>query len=381
MSQRRIRLGMVGGGAGGFIGGVHRMAARLDGCFDLVAGALSSDPARAAQSARDLGIAPDRSYASFQDMAQAEAARPDGIEAVSVVTPNHLHAPAAIAFLRAGIHVICDKPLALTLDEGATMADAAQASGARFILTHNYTGYPLIRQARAMVAQGLLGKIRQVRVEYAQDWLATAIEQQASGAAWRTDPARAGLGGAIGDIGSHAYQLMRSVTGLEVETLQAQLTAFVPGRALDDDAEILLRFKGGARGSIWVSQVAVGHANDLRLRIYGETGSLSWSQEDPDRMIFGQLGQPSQILTRGGAGLVADAIHATRVPAGHPEGYIEAFANLYRDAAALILRQGTDKGLTENGIPVPGLEDGLDGLRFIQAAVRSSAKNGSSEPL
>lgn len=370
---RKLRLGMVGGGKGAFIGDVHRMAARLDGEWELVAGALSSDPARAMASAHDLGLAPDRSYSSFEDMAKAEAARPDGIDAVAIVTPNHMHAAPCIAFLHQNIHVICDKPLTGTLEQATEVAKAAQASSAQFFLTHNYTGYPLIRQARDMVKAGDLGDIRLVQVEYAQDWLTEEVSNKQ--ADWRTDPARSGAGGCVGDIGTHAYNLARFVSGLTVESLSAELTSFVPGRALDDNVQAKLRFAGSARGSLWASQVAVGNENGLRLRIYGSKAGLDWAQENPNVMTFTRFGEAKQILTRGGA-VANDSNHAaTRVPAGHPEGYLEGFANLYRDAAAAIRAQQDDKSIPAENLV--SLEDGLDGMRFIQACVQSSENNGA----
>ncbi|RUT32600.1 Gfo/Idh/MocA family oxidoreductase [Arsenicitalea aurantiaca] len=366
---RRIRLGMVGGGAGAFIGYVHRIAARLDGDYELVAGALSSDPDRAASSARDLGIAPERSYADWAAMARAEAARPDGIDAVSIVTPNHVHFGPAKAFLEAGIHVICDKPLTATLEEARALADVRPAKGARFLLTHNYTGYPLIRQARELVASGALGTLRVVQAEYAQDWLTEAAETTGSKQAeWRTDPARSGAGGAIGDIGTHAYNLLRFVSGLKTQAVAADLSSFVPGRRLDDNVNIMLRFEGGARGMLWASQVAVGNENGLKLRIYGDKAGLEWGQEDPNRMWFTEFGKPRQLLTRGGAidGPAAGAM-GVRVPAGHPEGYLEAFATLYSQFAKVIRGDGDEvAGL------LPTLADGVEGVTFIAAAVKSS---------
>lgn len=365
--MQKIRLGMVGGGQGAFIGGVHRIASRIDGKFDLVAGALSSDPARAAASAAELGIVADRSYPSYADMAAAEAKRADGIEAVSIVTPNHMHAGPALAFLEAGIHVICDKPLAATAEQAAAIEAAVTASKARFFLTHNYTGYPLVRQAREMVARGDLGKIRLVEVEYVQDWLAEETHNKQ--ADWRTDPAQAGAG-AIGDIGTHAINLAGFVSGLALEALSAELHSIVPGRQVDDNAHIRLRYKGGAKGQLWASQVAVGNENALRLRIYGERGGLDWAQEDPNRMSYTRFGEPRQIFTRGGAGLGGGAGDWTRVPPGHPEGYLEGFANLYSDVADAIRGTG-DAGL------VPGIAAGLEGMWFIRAAQQSSAADGA----
>jgi predicted dehydrogenase len=358
---------MVGGGQGAFIGAVHRIASRIDDRYDLVAGALSSDAARAAASAAELGIAADRSYASYEEMARAEAARADGIEAVSIVTPNHMHAGPAIAFLKAGIHVICDKPLAATAEQAAEIAAAVKASKARFFLTHNYTGYPLMRQARAMIARGDLGTIRLVQAEYAQDWLTEpASNKQAD---WRTDPKQAGAG-AIGDIGTHAFNLGCFVSGLAPEALSAELHSFVPGRKVDDNAHIRLRFAGGAKGTVWASQVAVGCENGLRLRIYGDKGGIEWGQENPNVMTFARFGQPKQLLTRGGAGLGGGAADWTRIPPGHPEGYLEGFANLYSDVAEAILGTG-DAAL------VPGIEAGMDGMWFIAACQESSARDGA----
>jgi predicted dehydrogenase len=368
----RIRLGMVGGGQGAFIGAVHRIAARLDDQFELVAGALSSSPERAKASAAELGLAPDRSYGSFTEMAKAEAARPDGIEAVAIVTPNHMHAPAAKAFLEAGIHVICDKPMTTTVKEAEELAALVEKSGKLFVLTHNYTGYPMVRQAREMVAKGELGEIRLVQAEYPQDWLTEPAERTGSKQAeWRTDPARSGAGGAIGDIGTHAYNLAAFVTGLKAERLLAQLTSFVEGRPLDDDVQILLRYHGGARGMLWASQVAVGHENGLKLRVYGTKGGLEWVQADPNYLWFTRFGEPKQLLTRGGAGVGAAAARVTRVPAGHPEGYLEGFATIYAEAArAIRAARGGKKPDAE--VIYPTVQDGVDGMKFIAAAVASS---------
>jgi len=362
---RRLRLGMVGGGQGAFIGGVHRIAARLDGRWTLVAGALSSNPDRAAASAEELGLDPARSYSDFAEMARAEAAREDCVDAVAIVTPNHMHAAPAIAFLDAGIHVICDKPLAGTEADANAIAAAVKRSGKHFILTHNYTGYPLIREARSMVAAGDLGGLRLVQVEYAQDWLTEKSDGKQ--AAWRADTKRSGMGGAIADIGTHAFNLANFVTGLTPGHIAADLSTFVPGRQVDDNAHILLRYKGGVRGMLWASQVAVGNENGLRLRVYGDKAGLEWSQEDPNRMAFTRFGQPLQILTRGGAGATEASLAVTRIPAGHPEGYFEGFATLYREAADLI---STERG----GKPklLPGIAEGLDGVRFISACITSA---------
>ncbi|MBJ2152451.1 MULTISPECIES: Gfo/Idh/MocA family protein [Paracoccaceae] len=366
----KIRLGMVGGGKDAFIGGVHRIAARIDGEYDLVAGALSSTPERALESGLALGLAADRSYGSYEEMAEREAAREDGIRAVSIVTPNHMHAGPAMAFLNRGIHVICDKPLTATMDQARDLEAAVKASKALFILTHNYTGYPMIRQARDMVASGELGKIRVVQVEYAQDWLTEAADDSNKQADWRTDPARSGAGGAIGDIGTHAHNLACFVTGLAVESLAADLQSFVPGRRVDDNANILLRMQGGARGVLWCSQVAPGCENGLRLRVFGEKGGLEWSQEDPNYLWHTPFGAAKRLVTRRGAGANAAANAVSRTPGGHPEGYLEGFANLYTEAARAI--RAADSGQIPDTGLLPGIAAGMDGMRFIDAAIRSS---------
>lgn len=358
---RPIPLGMVGGGQGAFIGAVHRIAARMDGQFRLVAGALSSDPARAEASAAALGL--DRSYPDFRDMARAEAARPDGIRAVSVVTPNHLHAPVAIAFLDAGIHVICDKPLAATPDQAQAIAQAAARSQARFFLTHNYCAHPMVREARAIVAENGIGELRLVQAEYLQGWLADEVHSKQ--ADWRTDPAQAGAG-AIGDIGTHAWQLAAFVTGQAPAAVAAELSSMVPGRRVDDDVRVLLRYASGARGGLWASQVAVGRENGLSLRVFGTQGALEWRLEDPDRLVFTPKGEPPRILTR-----AQDRSGSFRTPPGHPEGYLEAFANLYADIAGVI--RGDDAPLSR----LPGLADGLSGMAFISAARASAARDGA----
>ncbi|PCI86143.1 MAG: oxidoreductase [Hyphomicrobiales bacterium] len=367
-----IRLGMVGGGQGAFIGAVHRIAMRIDGQFNLVAGALSSTPEKALASALELGIDAKRSYGSYDEMATAEAARDDGIEVVAIVTPNHMHAGPAIAFLKAGIHVICDKPLSNTLEDSLLISAAAKSSGKLFILTHNYTGYPLIRQAKAMIAGGELGDIRMVQAEYAQDWLTEATDADNKQAAWRTDPKRSGVGGCVGDIGTHAYNLSRFVTGLELDSLSADIDAFVDGRLVDDNINVMLRFKGGAKGMLWASQVAVGNENNLTLRIYGSKGGLEWAQENPNIMYYTPFGEPKRILTRGGAGANDAANAVTRTPGGHPEGYLEGFATIYNEAAASI--RAARAGNLDTGA-LPTIDDGVEGVRFILAVVNSSADN------
>jgi predicted dehydrogenase len=377
-TRRKLRLGMVGGGSGAFIGGVHRIAARLDDRYELVAGALSSDPVRARDSASELGIAPERSYDGFAEMAKAEAAREDGIDVVAIVTPNHVHYPAARAFLEAGIHVICDKPLTSKLKDAVELVAAVERSGVLFALTHNYTGYPLVRQARALVQAGELGKIRVIQVEYPQDWLTTRLE--ASGqkqAEWRTDPQRSGAGGCVGDIGTHAEQLASFITGLELEAVCAQLSTFVDGRALDDDCQMLLRFSGGARGMLWASQVAPGNENNLKIRVFGEKGGLTWEQENPNHLWFAPHGQPPRLITRGGPGAGPSAAHGTRIPPGHPEGYLEGFANIYSDMAELITARLEGREPNPEALLVPTALDGLRGMKFIEAAVESS-RQGSA---
>ncbi len=366
-----LKLGMVGGGKDAFIGAVHRIASRIDGQWELVAGALSSTPERARDSAQALGLT--RSYDTFGEMAVAEAALDDGIDAVAIVTPNHVHADAAIAFLQAGIHVICDKPLTATIDDANRLAQVARESDAMFILTHNYTGYPMIRQARDMIANGDLGDLRVVQVEYAQDWLAE--ETDGKQADWRTDPNRSGAGGSTGDIGTHAHNLAQFVTGQNVTQLAADLQAFVAGRLVDDNAHVMLRFDGGARGMLWCSQVAVGNENALRLRVYGSKGGLEWAQEDPNYLWYTPFGQPKQLLTRGGAGARDAANAVTRTPGGHPEGYLEGFANIYSGAADAI-RAWNAGNRDGNGV-LPGIREGLSGVYFIDACVRSSAQDAA----
>ena len=373
----RIRYGMVGGGQGAFIGAVHRIAARIDDKYELVAGALSSDPERAKASGAELGLAEDRCYVDFKTMAMAEAKRADGIEVVSIVTPNHMHFPAAKAFIEAGIHVICDKPLSLNLKEALALEKLlAKNPKVIFALTHNYSGYPMIRQARAMVAAGELGELRLVQGEYPQDWLTTDLEKSGQKqAAWRTDPKRSGAGGCVGDIGTHTYQLATYVSGLTLEELSADLTSFVKGRKLDDNASVMLRFKSGAKGHIWASQVAPGHENGLKLRVYGTKGGLEWTQADPNYLWFTPFGEPKRLITRGGAGANAAANRVTRIPGGHPEGYLEGFANIYTEVARAIEAKRAGKKVDKD-VDFPGIQDGVAGMAFIEACVKSSAKNG-----
>ena len=374
--KQRLRLGMVGGGQGAFIGAVHRLAARIDDRYVFVAGALSSDPARAAASARELGLDPARSYADYREMARAEAAREDGIDAVAIVTPNHLHAPVASAFLTAGIHVICDKPLAVSLNEALALQQLARESGRLFALTHTYSGYPMVRHARHLVAAGELGSVRFIHVEYAQDWLAEPVESAGNRQAqWRTDPARAGPVGCVGDIGTHAYHLAAFISGMLPVELAADVHTFVPARALDDHVQALLRYANGARGVLWASQVASGEENALRLRVYGTHASLAFDQQQPNELWMTPLGGHARRLTRGRAHS-REALDATRVPAGHPEGYLEAFAQLYRDAALQIEAIDAGRPPPLESRLLTTVDDGVDGMRFIDAVLRSAAQDG-----
>ncbi len=373
----RIRLGMVGGGQGAFIGAVHRLAARMDDQYDFVAGALSADAKKAKASGAELGLAPDRIYTDYGEMAKAEAKRADGIEAVSIVTPNHVHVPAALAFIEQGIHVICDKPLSLNLKEAKQLEKAlAKHPDVIFALTHNYSGYPMIRHAKAMVKAGELGEIRLVQGEYPQDWLTTALEKTGQKQAeWRTDPKRSGAGGCVGDIGTHTYQLMCDVSGLSADELSADLTTFVKGRKLDDNVHVMLRFGNGARGMIWASQVAPGNENGLKLRVYGTKGGLEWTQADPNYLWYTPFGEPKRLITRGGAGSGPAAGRVTRVPPGHPEGYLEGFANVYTEVARAIKAKRAGKRVDKD-VAFPGIADGVAGMAFIEACVKSSEKNG-----
>ncbi len=367
---------MVGGGEGAFIGGVHRMAARLDGHWDLVAGNFQSDPEKSVAFGKSTGLSPDRAYADFRTMAASEAKRADRIDAVAIVTPNSTHHAIAREFLSAGIPVICDKPMTITRRHADDLAALAASTRLPFILTHNYSGYPMARQARAMIEAGELGNIRVVQVEYAQDWLATELPGNKQ-ADWRGDPSRAGPGGALGDIATHAFQLVEFVTGLKTESLAADLEAFVPGRKIDDNVNIMLRFNGGAKGMLWASQVATGSVNGLKLRVFGDKGGLEWAQETPETLLFTPLGGQQRTLRRGGAGVSASAAHATRTPGGHPEGYLEGFAQIYTDAAELIRAHGEGREPNAFAKLAPGVEDGVRGVAFIEAAVASSKANGA----
>ena len=369
---------MVGGGPGAFIGAVHRIAARMDDHFELVAAALTSNPERSRAAALELHIAPERAFGSFMEMATAEAKRLDRIDVVSIVTPNHMHFGPAKAFLEVGIHVICDKPLTTTVGDAVALAGIVNKSGLIFGLTHNYTGYPLVRQAREMIEAGELGRIRVVQVEYAQDWLTTPVE--ATGhkqAVWRTDPAQSGPAGSLGDIGTHAYNIACFVTGLRCDQVAADVSIFVPGRRLDDNVQVLLRFEGGARGMLWASQVATGNENNLRLRVYGEKAGLEWGQENPNYLRFTPYGRPPVTISRAGAGATASAKHASRIPSGHPEGYLEAFAQLYADLAEQIAARNAGRAPAASSLLVPGVKEGVEGVEFIEGVLKSSRQNSA----
>lgn len=378
MTGRKLRFGMVGGGRGAFIGGVHRIVAQMDGQAELVAGAFSSDPQRSRDSAADLGIATDRAYGSYQEMAAAEAVRPhdERLDFVVIVTPNDQHFPMASLFLGHGFNVVCDKPATLTLAEAIALRDIVSRSGKLFALTHNYGGHAMVKQARAMVRAGELGAIRKVVVEYSQGWLARALEREGNKqAAWRTDPTRSGAAGCLGDIGVHAEHLARHVTGLRIDQVCAELTAFVPGRRLDDDANVLLRFEGGTRGVLHSSQVAVGEDNNLALRVYGSEAGLAWRQERPDELVVMRPDRPRELLHRGSAYLAEAARHAARLPPGHPEGYLEAFANLYREVFRAIAAEESGAAIPDD-LDFPGIDDAVAGMAFVEAAL-ASAQGGA----
>jgi predicted dehydrogenase len=378
--RRRLRLGMVGGGPGAFIGAVHRIAARLDDRYELVAAALTSDAARNRAAANELHI--PRSYGTFGEMANAEKERQDRIDVVAIVTPNHLHFAPTKAFLEAGIHVICDKPLTTTLGDAQKLADIVKHSGLIFGLTHNYTGYPMVRQAREMVRDGALGMLRVIQVEYAQDWLTTEVEATGQKQAeWRTDPARSGPAGSLGDIGTHAFNIAAFVSGLACTEVAAELTAFVPGRRLDDNVQLLLRYENNVRGMLWASQVAPGNDNHLGLRIYGSKAGIAWNQEKANELLFTPYGEPPRTIARNGAGSLPVAARASRLPSGHPEGYLEGFAQLYTDLAEQIHARLENRQPDVAAMLVPGIQDGVDGLRFITAVLASSRNNSAWTPL
>ena len=374
-AQRKLRYAMVGGGRDAFIGAVHRKAAALDGQIELVAGALSGSPDKARASGRDLFLADVRNHGTWQELLADELQRDasERIDLVSIVTPNHLHHPVALAFVQAGFHVVCDKPLVHTCAQARELVHAVHTSGTVFGVSYNYTGYPMVRQMRAMLGSGAIGQIRKVVVEYSQGWLAT--QREAGGnkqAAWRVDPARAGMAGAMGDIGSHAENLLASVTGLEIEAVCADLATLGAGRTLDDDASLLLRLSGGVRGVLLASQICIGSENDLRLRVFGDQGTLDWRQEEPNQLVHVQLNEPRRVMTRGSPGLSEAAIRATRLPSGHPEGFIEAVANIYLGVAADIRARVQGSVADALEADYPRIEDGARGVRFIETVLESS---------
>ncbi|WLE00073.1 Gfo/Idh/MocA family oxidoreductase [Agrobacterium leguminum] len=371
--ERPLRLGMIGGGQGAYIGNIHRLAARLDGKWVLVAGAFDVDPERGRTFAINEGLDPARSYGNYQELIAGEAAREDRVDAVAICTPNFTHYPIAKALIEAGFDVICEKPLTATLEDAIALEKLSRESG-RFVgVTYTYSGYPMVHEARARVAAGEIGEVRTVQVEYPLEWMATAIEQQGNAqAAWRTDPKKNGRGGSIGDIGTHAYHLAGFVTGLKLQSLTADLATFVAGRALDDNAHVMMRYEGGTRGLLWSSQVALGNSNGVRLRVFGSTGSLQWFQEQPNELVYMPLNGRVQTIKRGADDLSEDARVRTRTPPGHPEGYLEAFANLYAGFAEAIRARRAGREPAAIGRNIPLAYDGLKGVAFVEAVVDST---------
>ncbi len=376
-TKREVRLAMVGGGPGSNIGETHRYAARIDNRYDLVAGVFATDPVRSQTFAAQLGIATDRRYANWQELVEQESQHPDGVEVVAIVTPNNSHYAIAKDCLEHGLHVICDKPLTTELEQAQELAELARQTGRVFGLTHNYTGYPMVRHARAMVAAGELGEVRLVQVEHASGWAATLLEAEGhKQAVWRTTPSIAGKSSVVGDLGTHAHNLARFITGLEVAQLSAELSSVVPGRQVDDNAHILLRFENGARGMMWASMVATGNTHGLRIRVYGSDASIEWVQENANDLLLQPANGPHQILTRGSVYLSPAAQHASRLWPGHPEGFLEAFANIYNDVADAILAH--EQGVAPDPLSTwyPNVDDGVLGVRFIDAAVASHHAGG-----
>ena len=380
--SRKIRYGMVGGGRGAFIGAVHRIAAAMDQQIELVCGAFSSDPERSKASGADLFLPPERCYGTFEEMIKTEARLPEGerMDFLAIVTPNHMHFPPARMALENGFHVLSDKPATFNLAQAKKLQELVRKTGLLYGLTHNYTGYPLVKEARDMVRAGKLGDVRKVVVEYPQGWLATRVEATGQKqAGWRTDPKRSGAAGSIGDIGTHAENLAEYVTGLQIEELAADITTFVKGRKLDDDGNVLLRFKGGAKGVLHCSQISVGEENNLNIRVYGEKGGIEWHQKEPNSMLVKWLDQPMQVYRTANGYLGANAKTATRTPPAHPEGYLEAFANIYKNFASHIRAQleGRKVAKDDPALDYPKVEDGVRGMAFIEAVVKSSKKNAA----
>ena len=377
--MKKLKMGMVGGGKGSFIGDVHRRASRIDGMVDLVCGAFSSNPERSLESAEELGVSPDRAYKSFEEMITKEKELPEGerMDFVAIVTPNHMHFPPAKMALENGFHVICDKPVTLTLDEAFDLKKVVEKSGKVFALTHNYTGYPMVKQARLMIQNGELGELRKVVVQYLQGWMSTAVEQtENKQASWRVDPKKSGIGGALGDIGTHAENLTEYITGKKIEKVAADLSSFGAGRILDDDGNLLLRLEGNTKGTMSISQIATGEENNLGIRVYGSKGSIAWSQENPNELTAYWLDKPKQIYTPGGNGTYQESTSYTRVPPGHPEGYLEGFATIYRSFAKEVLSVEDGNEISERP-DFPTIYDGLRGMQFIYAAVASNDNNAA----
>lgn len=375
---RKLRMGMIGGGTGSFIGDVHRRAAAIDGMIELVCGAFSSNEEKSKTSGKALYLPEDRCYGSFEEMILKEKELPESVrmDFVSIVTPNHMHFPPAKLALENGFNVVCDKPMTLTLDEAIALETIIEKSGKLFALTHNYTGHPMVKQARAMVAKGDLGKIRKIQVQYLQGWLSTAVEQTGQKqASWRVDPSKSGIGGALGDIGTHAENLAEYITGLKIEELAADLGKFGEGRVLDDDGNLLLRMENGAKGTMSISQIALGEENNLAIKVYGEKGSLEWHQENPNQLITHWLEAPVKIFTPNGNNLYEEALNVSRIPAGHPEGYLEAFATIYKNFATHLM--AVLNGETIDKPDYPTVKDGIRGMQFIYAAVESDKKNAA----
>ncbi|MEH6406180.1 MAG: Gfo/Idh/MocA family oxidoreductase [Leeuwenhoekiella sp.] len=377
--MKKLKMGMVGGGQGSFIGDVHRKASSIDGMIELVCGAFSSSAEKSLASAKELGIATDRAYGSFKEMIEKESELPeaDRMDFVSIVTPNHMHFPPAKMALQHGFNVICDKPVTLTLEEAFELQKIAKASGKVFALTHNYTGYPMVKQAKEMIKRGDLGEIRKINVQYLQGWMATSVEKtENKQASWRVDPKKSGIGGALGDIGTHAENLVEYISGLQIKEIAADLTAFGKGRTLDDDGNILLRFENGAKGTMSISQIAAGEENNLAIRVYGTKGSVCWQQENPNELTARWLDQPKQIYTPGGNGTYEESSSYTRVPPGHPEGYLEGFATIYRSFAKELNKIKSGEKPSKK-YDFPTVSDGLRGMKFIYAAVASSDDNAA----
>ncbi|MCP3966734.1 MAG: Gfo/Idh/MocA family oxidoreductase [Lentisphaerae bacterium] len=376
--ERKLKMGMVGGGPGAFIGAVHRIAARIDGKIELVCGAFSSSPEKSRQTGQELFLSDDRIYESYQSMIECEAALPEGerMDFVAIVTPNHMHFPVAMMALENDFHVICDKPMTLTLDDARKLNDKVKETGLIFCLTHNYTGYPMVKQAREMIQNGQLGEIKKIVSEYPQGWLASKIEdEEQKQASWRTDPVTSGASCSMGDIGSHAENLAEYITGLKITELCADLSTFVPGRMLDDDGGVLVHYDNGARGIIYASQVSVGEENGLRIRVYGTKGAIEWTQTEPNTLVFKSNDAPQQIYRTGWAGTGEAAAYNTRIPAGHPEGFLEAFANLYRNFATVVAAR--IDGIEPDAVACdfPTVEDGVRGMAFIETVVKSAGSD------